>query len=92
MTIAARAISSLIQTQGMGDLYRIYSIAERDGLDFNLAYIPTSFTRTLKEPFETAYMKELFQVGYDMAVKGFPWVKAPPGFLAGTGPQPALQN
>jgi len=92
MTIAARAISSLIQTQGMGDLYRIYSISERDGLDFNLAFIPKSFTRTLKEPFETAYMKELFSVGYDMAVKGFPWVKAPPGFLAGTGPQPALQN
>jgi predicted patatin/cPLA2 family phospholipase len=92
MTIAARAISSLIQTQGMGDLYRIYAIAQRDGLDFNLAYIPKSFTRTLKEPFETAYMKELYEVGYDMAVKGYPWVKAPPGFLAGTGPQPALQN
>jgi predicted patatin/cPLA2 family phospholipase len=92
MTIAARAISSLIQTQGMGDLYRIYSIAERDGLDFNLAFIPKSFTRTLKEPFETAYMKELFDVGYDMAVKGYPWVKSPPGFLAGTEPQPALQN
>ncbi|HEX4573042.1 MAG TPA: patatin-like phospholipase family protein [Dongiaceae bacterium] len=92
MTIAARAISSLIQTQGMGDLYRIYAIAQRDGLDFNLAYIPKSFTRTLKEPFETAYMKDLYEVGYDMAVKGYPWVKAPPGFLAGTGPQPALQN
>ena len=25
-------------------------------------------------------MKELFQVGYDMAVKGYPWEKAPPGF------------
>ncbi|HKF64373.1 MAG TPA: patatin-like phospholipase family protein [Dongiaceae bacterium] len=92
MTIAGRAISSLIQTQGMGDLYRIYSIARRDGLDFNLAYIPKSFTRTLKEPFETAYMKDLFDVGYQMAVKGFPWAKAPPGFLTGAEPQPALQN
>ena len=91
MTIAGRAISSLIQTQGMGDLYRIYSIAQRDGLDFNLAFIPKSFTRTLKEPFETAYMKALFDVGYDMAVKGFPWVKAPPGFIA-EETQPALQN
>jgi len=91
MTIAGRAISSLIQTQGMGDLYRIYSIAQRDGLDFNLAFIPKSFTRTLKEPFETAYMKELFDVGYNMAVKGFPWVKSPPGFIA-EEPQPALQN
>jgi hypothetical protein len=25
-------------------------------------------------------------------VKGYPWVKAPPGFVAGTEPQPALQN
>jgi predicted patatin/cPLA2 family phospholipase len=91
MTIAGRAISSLIQTQGMGDLYRIYSIAQRDGLDFNLAFIPKSFTRTLKEPFETAYMKDLFDVGYQMAVKGFPWVKSPPGFIA-EEPQPALQN
>ena len=94
MTIAGRAISSLIQTQGVGDLYRIYLISQRDGLDFNLAYIPKSFTRTLKEPFETAYMKDLYDVGYDMAVKGYPWVKAPPGFEAATGatPQPALQN
>jgi Patatin-like phospholipase len=94
MTIASRAISSLIQTQGVGDLYRIYLTAQRDGFDFNLAYIPKSFTRTLKEPFETAYMKALFQVGYDMAAKGYPWVKAPPGFTAPTASpsQPVVQN
>ena len=94
MTIAGRAISSLIQTQGIGDLYRIYLTAMRDGFDFNLAYIPKSFTRELKEPFETAYMNALFQVGYDMAAKGYPWAKAPPGFNAPPGEpiQPTLQN
>jgi predicted patatin/cPLA2 family phospholipase len=94
MTIASRAISSLIQTQGVGDLYRIYLTAQRDGFDFNLAYIPKSFTRTLKEPFETAYMNALFKVGYDMAAKGYPWVKAPPGFTAPTASpsQPVVQN
>ena len=80
LSIASRAISSLIQTQGMGDLNRIYFTAQRDGFDFYLAYIPKSFTRQLKEPFETAYMQELFQLGYDLAVKGYPWAKAPPGF------------
>src|SRR4030095_10108388 len=40
LNIAARAISSLIHTQGVGDLYRIFLTARRDGLDFNLAYIP----------------------------------------------------
>jgi predicted acylesterase/phospholipase RssA len=94
MTIAGRAISSLIQTQGVGDLYRIYLTAQRDSVDFNLAYIPKSFTRVLKEPFETAYMDVLFTVGYDMAAKGYPWVKAPPGFNAPPGEpiQPTLQN
>jgi predicted patatin/cPLA2 family phospholipase len=93
-TIASRAISSLIQTQGVGDLYRIYVTAQRDGFDFNLAYIPRSFTRTLKEPFETAYMKELYKVGYDLAAKGYSWTKIPPGFTApeGTTSQPAAQN
>jgi predicted patatin/cPLA2 family phospholipase len=94
MTIASRAISSLIQTQGIGDLYRIYLTSQRDGLDFNLAYIPKSFTRTLKEPFETTYMNALFKVGYDLAAKGYRWVKAPPGFTApgGTLSQPAARN
>jgi len=85
MSIAGRAITSLIQTQGLGDLYRIYLTAKRDNFDFNLAYIPKSFTTPLAEPFENAYMQELFQLGYDMAVKGYPWEKAPPGFDAVQG-------
>ncbi len=80
MSIAGRAISSLIQTQGVGDLYRIYLTTHRDGFDYNLAYIPKNFTRTLNEPFETAYMKALFDVGYEMGAGGYPWEKGPPGF------------
>jgi hypothetical protein len=82
ISIAGRAIDSMIQTQGVGDLYRIYATSQRDKIDFNLAFIPKTFTRKLKEPFETAYMNDLFKVGYDMAVKDYPWVKAPPGFDA----------
>lgn len=79
MTIAGRAIESLIQTQGIGDLYRIYATAQQDGLDYNLAYIPSSFNVPKKEDFDTAYMRQLFEVGYSMAAKGYPWQKAPPG-------------
>jgi predicted acylesterase/phospholipase RssA len=80
LEIAGDAIASLIQTQGVGDLYRIYLTAQRDHLDFNLAYIPLSFKVPLKEPFDSEYMQRLFQVGYDAAAKGYPWAKAPPGF------------
>jgi hypothetical protein len=82
LSIVGRAVSSLIQTQGIGDLYRIYIATQRDGIDFNLAYIPETFTTPLKQPFDTAYMRELFQIGYDLAVKGYPWAKVPPGWTA----------
>jgi hypothetical protein len=66
----------------VGDLYRIYIATQRDGIDYNLAYIPESFTTPLEEPFDTAYMRQLFQVGYGMAVRGYPWAKVPPGWTA----------
>ncbi len=79
LSIAGRAISSLIQTQGIGDLYKIYALTQRDGIDYNLAYIPKSFYAPHTEDFDTEYMRKLFQAGYDLAVKGYPWEKAPPG-------------
>lgn len=82
LTIAGRAIDSLIQTQGVGDLYRIYMTAQRDGVDFNLAFIPATFNEQAKEAFDPAYMTKLFDVGYAQATAagGYPWLKAPPGF------------
>jgi hypothetical protein len=82
LPVAARAISSLTQTQGIGDLYRIYATAQRDGLDYNLAYIPSSFHVVAKEEFDQDYMRKLYAVGHSMAEKGFPWEKVPPGFDA----------
>lgn len=78
--IADRSISSLIRTQGIGDMYRVYLAAERDGIDYNLAYVPDDFNEKPKEMFDPEYMKRLFDVGYKMAKSGFPWKKAPPGF------------
>ncbi|HYE37147.1 hypothetical protein [Methylocaldum sp.] len=79
LSIAGRAIASLIQTQGVGDLYQIYAETQRDSIDFNLAYIPKSFFAPHKEDFDTDYMKKLFQTGHDLAAKGYPWEKLPPG-------------
>ncbi len=80
MSIAGRAIASLIHTQGIGDLYRIYLTTQTDGVDFNLAYIPASFDHPHREEFDTEYMRALFQTGYALAAKGYPWEKTPPGF------------
>jgi hypothetical protein len=80
LTIAGKAIASLIRTQGIGDLYRIYLNAQRDGIDYNLAFIPPTFNAPHKEDFDTEYMRQLFQTGYDAAAKGYRWAKTPPGF------------
>jgi hypothetical protein len=81
LPIASRTIDSLIRTQGIGDLYQIYALCRRDGNDFNLAYIPSDFTDEPSEGFDPVYMKKLLERGYDMALEGYPWEKAPPGFI-----------
>jgi hypothetical protein len=81
LSIAGRAITSMIHTQGVGDLYRIYLTAERDGVDFNLAYIPAEFNAPHREEFDSAFMRALYDEGYRRAVAGYPWVKRPPGFI-----------
>jgi predicted acylesterase/phospholipase RssA len=78
ISIAARAVSSLIHTQGVGDLYRIYLQTQKDGLDFNLAYIDTDFQHEHKEQFDTAYMQALFDYGYKLGRAGYQWHKVPP--------------
>lgn len=79
LSITQRSISTLIKNQGIGDLYRIYSITKRDGIDFNLASIPPDFAVTSDEPFDQKYMIELFTRGYDLGSHNYSWVKAPPG-------------
>ncbi len=80
--IGMRTIDSLIRTQGIGDLYQIYTLCARDGNEFNLAYIPSDFTEKPSEGFDPVYMSRLFDLGHQMALAGYPWQKVPPGFRA----------
>jgi predicted acylesterase/phospholipase RssA len=88
MTIAMRAIDSLTRTQGIGDLYRIYTTTNRDGIDFNLTYIPATFNVPHTEQFDTNYMRSLYDVGLQAAKLGYQWQKYPPGFEAPIEAQP----
>jgi len=73
----ARSVSSLIRTQGLGDVATIYTMTRRDGVAFHLAYVPDSFDAVPREPFDRAYMQQLFMLGYEMARQGYPWVTGP---------------
>jgi hypothetical protein len=75
--IVARTISSLIRTQGLGDIARIYYAAQAGGLGFNLASVPVDFTRQPVELFDPVYMRELFERGRALARDGYPWIRGP---------------
>ena len=50
-------MSSLIKAQGVGDLYRMYTDAQANGIDFNAIWIPESFTLEEPTPFDPGYMR-----------------------------------
>ncbi len=78
LSIAGRAVSSLIKSQGVGDLYELYVFAKRNGMDYNLAFIPGNFIDTSTQAFDPVYMTKLYDLGYRMAEAGYPWQKTPP--------------
>ena len=80
--IVQRSMSAMIRYQGLGDLYRIYLQALRDGIDFNFACIPPDFDRKPREAFDTAYMRDLYELGRTAGRSGDAWRKAPPGYDA----------
>jgi hypothetical protein len=80
--ISVRSLDTVVAAANNGDVYRLYAVAKRRGLDFNLAYIPADFKPNSKELFDTKEMQRLFKRGYDDAVNGYKWYKTPPGYAA----------
>ena len=78
LSIAGRAIATMIASSGYNDVVRIWNTTERDGVDFNLAFIGADFTGTYSEPFEPAYMRALYDYAFARARRGFDWAKRPP--------------
>jgi Patatin-like phospholipase len=79
VSIGGRAISALVQAEGVADVHRTFRTAVQDGADFDLAYIGTDFHATRRQMFDAAYMQSLFDYGYQRAREGALWHKAPPG-------------
>ena len=80
LSIAGRAVSSMIKSQGVGDLNELYVFAKRNNIDYNVAYIPGDFPDTSTQAFDPVYMTKLFDLGFSLAQTGYPWKKTPPQF------------
>ena len=77
--IAERAIDTMTNAQTTGDLYQLYTFTRLGQGDFNLAYISPTHKPKGKEFFDPAEMRELFDLGFAEASRGYQWKKVPPG-------------
>jgi len=80
ISIATRSISTLIKQQTVADVFKLYEFSRRNGIDFNLAYVPQTFKAKSEEPFDAKYMTALFETGYALGAKGYSWQKTMHGF------------
>jgi predicted acylesterase/phospholipase RssA len=76
--VARRALDSLIEVQGMNDLYRLEVSAHEDREEFHFAYIGREFEYPHKSEFDASYIRHLFQYSYGLAVRGYEWQRELP--------------
>lgn len=77
LSVSKRSISTLIKNQGLGDLYKMKLIADRDRFQYRLAFIEDDFEHEALEPFDTKYMKALFKYAFSLGQVGYQWRKSP---------------
>lgn len=82
LAIASTAASSLISGSGTGDIYKIFSIAQRDDIDMHVTWIPRDFDvpDASGGGFDPVYMGALYDLGFEMGLNGVDWLPNPPDF------------
>lgn len=78
LSIAQRAVATMTAASGFNDAVRIWLNAERDGVEFRMAYIGSDFTVAYDKPFDQTYMTPLYNYGFERARAGYPWSRQPP--------------
>ncbi len=81
ISIAGRAISTMLAASGYNDVLRTYFVTKRDGVDYNLAYIGSDFVPPAVKTgeFDQVYMQALYEYGLREGRSGHAWHKVPPG-------------
>ncbi len=77
-SIAERTLNAILQNQANGDTERIYHLARRDGIEFNMIAIPETFRADDSIEFEPEYMHALAKLGREIGRRGDFWQDRPP--------------
>ncbi|SFN11066.1 Patatin-like phospholipase [Bradyrhizobium sp. Rc3b] len=76
--VASRSLSAITQSQTRSIIFSTYDFAKRNRLGFHLSYIAREYPAPPSEGFDTAYMRALYQYGYDKAAAGQAWSSTVP--------------
>jgi Patatin-like phospholipase len=76
--VASRSLGSITKAQTRSVVLSTYEFARRNRVGFNLSYISRDYPATDSEGFNTAYMRALYQYGYDRAAGREAWTSTPP--------------
>ncbi|MFB6417171.1 MULTISPECIES: patatin-like phospholipase family protein [Bradyrhizobium] len=76
--VASRSLSAITQSQTRSIIFSTYDFAKRNRLGFHLSYIAREYPASPSEGFDTAYMRALYQYGYDKAASGQAWSSTVP--------------
>jgi hypothetical protein len=80
VSIATATIEGLFRLAMEAALYRMYVLAHRYGIEFNLAFLPLEVGRELDPvDFAPEGTRRLFDAGYGLASDGYAWHRHPPG-------------
>ena len=76
--VASRSLSSITQSQTRSVIFSTYDFAKRNRWGFHLSYIERDYPAAASEGFDTAYMRTLYQHGYEKAASGRAWTSTLP--------------
>ncbi len=84
LTIAERALTTLIKANAAGDIHRIYALCKFSKTEFRLACIPDEHKSSPKS-FDNSEMRCVFNLGFQAGVSGQAWQDHPPAVVESQG-------
>ncbi len=80
LPIAKQALRQFARSHEDGDTLMAYLTAQKDGFSFNMAYVTDDLIKAKpRSQFDQAFMQALFTHAEEVAARGYPWSKTPPG-------------
>jgi hypothetical protein len=80
LNILGRTVGTAIRIVIRNAIDRVYATAKRNNIGFYLAFVDQGFSAPARGPFDTDYMKALYEAGFAKGSGPNPFLREPPDF------------